>query len=71
MIMSQRDRFKKVYEEGHVKEGDDGQMMMVGDQVEQERLKTKRSKPKRRANIEPESMNLDDVDIDKEEGDLE
>ena len=46
-------------------------MQIVVDGSEHEHLKAKRSKPKRRGNVDPHLMNLSDVDLDLQEGDLE
>ena len=63
--------FKDIFEAGYVQKGNDGQMQIVTDPEQHEELKAKRSKPKRRGNVMPEQMNLDDVDLDLQEGDLE
>jgi acylphosphatase len=68
---SQLESFKDIYDAGFIKKGGDGQMQIVIDGNEHEHLKAKRSKPKRRGNVDPHLMNLSDVDLDLQEGDLE
>ena len=46
-------------------------MQIVTDGQEHDYLKAKRSKPKKRGNVEPEQMNLSDVDLDLQEGDID
>ena len=53
---------QNLYDDGLIKKMDDGKYAVVESPEEKEQLKAKRSKPKKRGNIEP--MNYDEASID-------
>ena len=69
---------QQIYDDGLIKKNDTGIYEVVGDETERKVLQAKRSKPKKRGNIEPLNydnlsvdLDLQEGDIDLEEGDLE
>ena len=62
---------RQIYDDGLIKKAEDGGYQIVESAEEREEIKARRSKPKKRGNIEP--LNYDDVsvDLDLQEGDLE
>ena len=70
-LVEQSESMQQIYDDGLIKKSEAGGYEVVGDPEEQQDLQAKRSKPKRRANIEP--LNYDDVsvDLDLQEGELD
>jgi hypothetical protein len=71
LLQHQSESMAQIYSDGLIKKNETGAYEVVGDAAEQQQLQAKRSKPKKRANIEP--LNYDDVsvDLDLQEGDLD
>ena len=71
LLVEQSESMQQIYDDGLIKKNETGSYEVVGDQAEQQQLQAKRSKPKKRANIEP--LNYDDVsvDLDLQESDLD
>ena len=61
----------QVWENGLIKQGDDGEFSVVETPQERLQLKLERSKRKPRGNIEPVHYDDASVDPDIQEGDLE
>jgi hypothetical protein len=70
-LRRQSESMSQIYMDGLIKKNDDRLFELVKDPEEASELQEKRSKPKRRGNIDPHQMQLDDVDLDIQEGDLE
>jgi hypothetical protein len=70
-LRRQSESMSQIYMDGLIKKNDAGLFELVQDPSEAQELQEKRSKPKRRGNIDPHQMQLDDVDLDIQEGDLE
>ena len=70
-LRRQSESMKQIYEDGLIKKDDAGSYVVVDDPAEQEQIKARRSKPKKRGNVQPEQMYIDETDPDKQEGDLD
>ena len=70
-LRRQSESMKQIYEDGLIKKDDSGSYVVVDDPTEQEQIKARRSKPKRRGNVEPEQMYIDETDPDKQDGEID
>ena len=61
----------QIYTDGLIKKKPDGAYEVVSDIHERTELKNRRSKPKRRDNIDPAYYEDPSLDLDLQEGDLE
>ena len=70
-LKEQSESMQQIYDDGLIKKNAAGTYEVVGDPSEREELFEKRSKKKRRGNIDP--LNYDDIseDQDQQEGDLD
>ena len=62
---------QNLYDDGLIKKTENGDYAVVESPEEKEQLKEKRSKPKRRGNIEPLSYEEASIDLGLDEQDLE
>ena len=62
---------QNLYDDGLIKKMDDGKYVVVESKEEKEQLKEKRSKPKRRGNIEPLNYDEGSIDLGLDQEDLE
>ena len=62
---------QQIYDDGLIKKNDTGIYEVVGDETERKVLQAKRSKPKKRGNIEPLNYDNLSVDLDLQEGDVD
>ena len=71
VLKEQSESMQQIYDDGLIKKNEAGGYEVVGDPDEQQQLLAKRSKTKKRGNIQP--LNYDDVsvDLDLQEGDLD
>jgi hypothetical protein len=71
VLKEQSESMQQIYDDGLIKKNEAGGYEVVGDPGEQQQLLAKRSKTKKRGNIQP--LNYDDVsvDLDLQEGDLD
>jgi hypothetical protein len=70
-LKRQSESMNQIYMDGLIKKNDAGLFELVNDPSEAQELQEKRSKPKRRGNIPVEQMQLDDIDLDIQDGDFE
>ena len=70
-FQEQSDAMSQVYQDGLIKKNDQGGFVLVQDPNEQQYLQEKRSKSKRRGNINPNFNDDISLDRDVQEGDLE
>ena len=70
-LQEQSEAMSQVYQDGLIKKNDQGGYELVQSEQERQYLQEKRSKPKRRGNVDPLHYDDPSVDLDLQEGDLE
>ena len=70
-LKEQSESMQQIYDDGLIKKNTAGAYEVVGDPSEREELLQKRSKKKRRENIDPHKYSDGSVDLDQQEGDLD